>query len=70
MIDDGRDFFGGGLETNEFPTCDQYGIQGDEFSRAIREDADVPVSIEDAVSNMSVIDAIFRSAESGHWEKP
>ncbi len=70
LIDDGRDFFGGGSQTEEFSTCDQYGIQGDEFSRAIRDGVNVPVSIEDAVKNMSVIDAIFRSAESGHWEKP
>jgi predicted dehydrogenase len=70
LIDDGRDFFGGGVQMEEFSTCDQYGIQGDAFSRAIQEDTDVPVSIEDAVKNMSVIDAIFRSAESGHWEKP
>jgi predicted dehydrogenase len=70
LIDDGRDFFGGGVEVEEFSTCDQYGIQGDEFSRAIREGGDVPVSVEDAIKNMSVIDAIFRSAESGHWENP
>jgi predicted dehydrogenase len=70
LIDDGRDFFGGGVQTEEFPTCDQYGIQGDEFSRAIRDGIDVPVSIEDAGNNMAVIDAIFRSAHSGQWEKP
>jgi predicted dehydrogenase len=30
----------------------------------------VPVSLEDALKNMAVIDAIFRSAESGKWETP
>jgi hypothetical protein len=26
--------------------------------------------VEDAVGNMAVIDAVFRSAESGRWERP
>jgi len=28
------------------------------------------VPIEDAIRNMAVIDAIFRAAESGKWERP
>jgi predicted dehydrogenase len=70
FIDDGRDVFGSGITAEEFPVCDQYTIQGDEFSKAIRGHADVPVSLEDAVKNMAVIEAIFRSAETGQWEKP
>jgi predicted dehydrogenase len=70
FIDDGSDLLGGGVRTEEFATCDQYAVQGDAFSRAIREGGEVPVSVEDAVKNMSVIDAIFRSTESGKWEKP
>ena len=37
FVDDGRDLFGRGIETLDFPTCDQYTMQGDLFSRAIRE---------------------------------
>jgi predicted dehydrogenase len=70
FIDDGRDVFGGGIVTEEFAVCDQYTIQGDAFSRAIRGECEVPVSLEDAVKNMAVIDAIFRSAHSGRWEAP
>jgi predicted dehydrogenase len=70
FIDDGRDVFGGGVTTESFPICDQYTIQGDVFSRAVRGDAEVPVSLEDAVKNMAVIEAIFRSAKSGTWETP
>jgi predicted dehydrogenase len=70
FIDDGRDVFGSGITNEEFPVCDQYTIQGDVFSRAVREGGEVPVSLEDAVKNMAVIEAIFRSAESGRWEKP
>ncbi len=70
FIDDGRDVFGGGVTTEEFALCDQYTIQGEVFSRAVREGGEVPVSIEDAIRNMAVIEAVFRSAESGKWERP
>jgi predicted dehydrogenase len=70
LVDDGSDLFGGGIEAIEFPACDQYEIQGDLFSRAIREDAAQPIPLEDAVNNMAVIEAIFRSAETGRWEMP
>jgi predicted dehydrogenase len=70
FVDDGRDVFGSGVTTESFPMCDQYQIQGDAFSRAVWEDGEVPVSIEDAIKNMAVIEAVFRSAESGKWEKP
>jgi predicted dehydrogenase len=70
VIDDGRDPFGGGITTETFPTCDQYTIQGDAFSKAILEDTAVPVPLEDAIKNMAVIEAIFRSGESGKAERP
>jgi predicted dehydrogenase len=60
----------GATTVEEFPVCDQYTIQGDEFSRAIRGEREVPVPLEDAIGNMAVIDALFRAAESGRWEKP
>jgi predicted dehydrogenase len=69
-IDDGRDPFGGGREIEEFAACDQYTLQGDAFSRAIREHTPPPVPLEDSVKNMAVIDALFRAAESGRWERP
>ena len=70
FIDDGSNLFGSNIVTETFPICDQYTIQGDVFSRAVREDSEVPVSLEDAVKNMAVIEAVFRSAESGGWERP
>ncbi len=59
VIDDGSDLFGGGIRSEEFPACDQYTVQGDEFSRAVRGLRDVPVSLEDALKNMEVIERIF-----------
>lgn len=70
LVDDGRDNLGSGVSAEEFPVCDQYTIQGDVFSKAIRGEADVPVSLEDALRNMAVIDGIVRSANSGRWETP
>ena len=46
---------------------DQYTLQGDAFSRAILEGTDVTTPIEDAVLNMKVIEAIFKSQESETW---
>jgi len=70
LIDDGRDLLGGGITVETFPICDQYTIQGDVFSRAVREGSKVPVPLADAIKNMAVIEAIFRSAETGAWESP
>jgi len=65
---DGGDLFGADRVTEEFPICDQYTLQGDQFSKALIEDTDVPVPLEEAIRNMKVIEAIFRSADSGLWE--
>jgi predicted dehydrogenase len=70
FVDDGRELGDRSAETIEFPVVDQYTLQGDNFSAAIRGERDVPVGVEDAVANMAVIDAVFRSAESGRWEEP
>jgi predicted dehydrogenase len=70
FIDDGSDLFGGGIETREFPICNQYTIQGDLFSRAVRGEMAQPIPLEDALHNMAVIEAVFRSAETGRWESP
>jgi len=67
FIDETGDIFGGGIVTEEFATADQYTMQGDAFSRAILEDTEVPVPLEDAIANMKVIEAVFRSGETGGW---
>ncbi len=69
-ISNGMEFAGGKSVVELIPPADQYTIQGDAFSRAIRENTQVPVPLEDAIGNMKVIDAIFRSAASGKWERP
>jgi predicted dehydrogenase len=70
FVDDGRDFLGSGVETLTFDTVDQYMVEAEAFARAILEKKPAPIPLEDAVQNMAVIDAIFRSAKSGSWERP
>ena len=70
IVDTGADLFGGGISHIDIDTCNQYTIQGDLFSKAILDGTDVPSPIEDAVSNMACIDAIFKSADTGRWEVP
>ena len=70
MLDDGSDLFGAWAETIEFEISDQYTIQGDLFSQAIREGRGPIISLEDSIRNMAVIDAVVASAKSGRWEMP
>ncbi len=70
LVDDGSDLFGSSAETLEFEVCDQYTIQGDLFSQAIREGREVVMSLEDSIRNMAVVDAIFASVKSNTWVVP
>jgi predicted dehydrogenase len=58
---------GAEVEEIEFDICNQYTIQGDLFSKAILDDSPVPTPIEDAVSNMRVIESIIHSGKTGQW---
>ena len=52
----------------ELPAVDQYALEFEEFSRALREDRPVPTPPQDAVANMKVLDALLASERSGRWE--
>ncbi|MBN1465959.1 Gfo/Idh/MocA family oxidoreductase [candidate division KSB1 bacterium] len=58
----------GHLREIKFDICDQYAIQGDEFSSAILRHAPVPTPLQDAVANMKVIDALLASNRTGEWQ--
>jgi len=68
FIDSSGDLTGSGIATETFPACDQYTLQGEAFAKAVFENTEVPVPVEDAIGNMAVIEAIFNSAASGQWE--
>jgi predicted dehydrogenase len=59
-----------GVEEISFDICDQYAIQGEEFSLAVINDTPVPTPLEDALANMKVIEALFESGRSGKWVEP
>ena len=66
-VDDGSRLGGASAVAIEIPAVDQYTLQADLFSGAVRGIGSVPVSLETAVGNMTVIDAVFRSAAEGRW---
>ncbi len=70
LIDDGRDLYGSGLEVESVQAADQYALQLDAFSMAIAQGRAVPFGIDDAITNMRALDALFRSEHSGCWERP
>jgi predicted dehydrogenase len=70
FVDDGSDLSGSRAEILKFEVCNQYTIQGDLFSRSIREGAELSVSLEGSIRNMAVIEAVLRSAKSKQWERP
>lgn len=70
FIDSSGDLAGSGITSETFPVSDQYTMQGEAFAKAIWEDAEPPVSLEDSIGNMAVIDALFQSADSGQWVSP
>lgn len=68
FVDDGSRFAGEAAEIIELPAVDQYTLQAERFADAVAGVGEVPVTLEDAIANMAVIDAVFRSAEFGRWE--
>lgn len=70
FIDTGSDLYGGGIQVEEIPAVDQYTLQANAFSTAILDQQPWRYPIEDAIQNMRVIDALFRSAKTEAWEAP
>jgi len=68
FVDDGADLSGASAERIEVDPCDQYTIQADLFSQAVRGVRAPAYPLEDSIRNMAAIDAVFRSAKSGRWE--
>jgi len=67
FIDDGSQLGGASAVAMEIEAVDQYTLQTNRFSEAVRGVGSVPVSLETSIGNMEVIDALFRSAELRGW---
>lgn len=50
-----------------FPNCNQYTAQGDAFARSIRQGIPFAGSLENALANARVLDALFASGRTGSW---
>jgi len=70
LVDSTGALDGSGVERETLPACDQYTLQGEAFSRAVRGEISLPYGLDDAVMNMRIIDALLRSEHSGRWEAP
>ena len=58
----------GAIVTDTLEAVDQYTLQAELFSEAVRNGTAQPVPLKNSVGNMRAIDALFRSAKSGGWE--
>jgi len=71
ILDDGKNLYAGQSQQVELiPICNQFTIQADLFSKAVRGEGEVPNPMEDAVANTAALEALFQSAATGKWEKP
>jgi predicted dehydrogenase len=69
FLDDGSQLGGASAVLFDVPTADQYALQADRFSEAVRGVGAVPVPLESAIANMEVIDALFRAAAGSAWAR-
>jgi predicted dehydrogenase len=67
-LDDGGALDGNSIQVETLPAADQYRLQGEAFSRLIRGEAAENWGVEDALAQLRVIDALWRSERSARWE--
>lgn len=70
FLDDGKRPGDSLRRTHTLPPADQYAEQCDAFARAVLGEEPLPYGIDDAIQMMRILDALFRSGESGGWETP
>lgn len=69
LLHDGSSTHGLDATAVEVPAADQYALQAAAFCRRVREEAPTTAPLLDAIANMKVIDAVFRSAAGGAFEQ-
>jgi predicted dehydrogenase len=69
-IEESASIDGSGLREVTLPVADQYQLQAEAFSRAVREEKPDARGLADAEVNLRVIDALFVSEKSGRFETP
>jgi len=69
-VDNASALDGAGIRTFTLAIADQYQLQAEAFSRAVRTQPPDASALDDAVANMRIIDALFASEKSGRFELP
>jgi len=69
-IDDASSLDGAGIRTVTLDAADQYQLQAEAFSRAVRDQKPDAAALDDAIVNIRTIEALFASARSGRFERP
>jgi predicted dehydrogenase len=69
-LDSGRKLGDASARAIRIEKCHQYQLEAEAFSRAVRGRETLAYGVGDAIAQMRVIDALFRSESSGKWEVP
>jgi predicted dehydrogenase len=69
-LDSGRKLGDESAKPIKIAKCHQYQLEAEAFSRAVRGKEKLAYGIDDAILQMRVRDALFRSENSGKWEMP
>jgi predicted dehydrogenase len=69
-LDNGKKLADASAKAIRTAKADQYQLEAEAFSCAIRGEKKLEFGIDDAVLQARVLDAVFRSEKSGRWEKP
>ena len=67
-VDNGKELGDASAKTIKLNKADQYQLEAEAFSRAVEGKEPLEFGLEDAILQMRVIDAVFRSEKSRGWE--
>jgi predicted dehydrogenase len=67
-FDNGKELGDASAKTIKLPKADQYQLEAEAFTRAVEGKEPLEFGLEDAIKQMRVIDAVFRSEKSRAWE--
>lgn len=70
ILDDGKKLGDVSAKPIRIAKSDQYQREVESFSRLVRGLEKLAYGIDDAILQMRIIDALFRSEKSGRWERP
>jgi predicted dehydrogenase len=67
LIDEGHSLDGSMVTKEVFAPWDQYTLQAEAFSEAVRGTRKLAYGVEHAIAHMKILDAIFESEKTGSW---